>query len=235
MVDTVTNSERLFPCLLLGGGHCGSRSAPRCPFSLCSDDLFSLPYCPGTTLVVGASYVALECAGFLAGLGLDVTVMVRSVLLRGFDQEMAERVGSYMEQHGVRFLRKFVPVEVSPKPAPLALSQCLSTLCFHSPFPELFLCPPSACWLVGGLLSGTLTAFPASSSSSPSPSPSPTPCLGLFPPPSSPTTPPYLPPSQDPFFRAQVTLLPSAFRPLPSTLTCEASSSPPLSPSLPPL
>uniref|UniRef100_A0A5G2R4I6 Thioredoxin reductase 3 n=1 Tax=Sus scrofa TaxID=9823 RepID=A0A5G2R4I6_PIG len=125
------------------------RSAPRCPFSLCSDDLFSLPYCPGTTLVVGASYVALECAGFLAGLGLDVTVMVRSVLLRGFDQEMAERVGSYMEQHGVRFLRKFVPVEVSPKPAPLALSQCLSTLCFHSPFPELFLCPPSVLLAIG--------------------------------------------------------------------------------------
>uniref|UniRef100_A0A4X1TX12 thioredoxin-disulfide reductase (NADPH) n=1 Tax=Sus scrofa TaxID=9823 RepID=A0A4X1TX12_PIG len=81
-------------------------------YCITSDDLFSLPYCPGTTLVVGASYVALECAGFLAGLGLDVTVMVRSVLLRGFDQEMAERVGSYMEQHGVRFLRKFVPVEV---------------------------------------------------------------------------------------------------------------------------
>jgi len=77
-----------------------------------SDDLFSLPYCPGKTLVVGASYVGLECAGFLAGIGLDVTVMVRSVLLRGFDQEMAEKVGSYMEQHGVKFLRKFVPVMV---------------------------------------------------------------------------------------------------------------------------
>ena len=48
--------------------------------------MFSLPYCPGKTLVVGASYVALECAGFLAGIGLDVTVMVRSIFLRGFDQ-----------------------------------------------------------------------------------------------------------------------------------------------------
>ncbi|XP_025716068.1 thioredoxin reductase 3 isoform X1 [Callorhinus ursinus] len=81
-------------------------------YCITSDDLFSLPYCPGKTLVVGASYVALECAGFLAGIGLDVTVMVRSVLLRGFDQEMAEKVGSYMEQHGVKFLRKFVPVMV---------------------------------------------------------------------------------------------------------------------------
>jgi len=48
-----------------------------------SDDLFSLSYPPGKTLVIGASYVALECAGFLKGLGFDVTVMVRSVFLRG--------------------------------------------------------------------------------------------------------------------------------------------------------
>uniref|UniRef100_A0A8C0D0Z0 thioredoxin-disulfide reductase (NADPH) n=1 Tax=Balaenoptera musculus TaxID=9771 RepID=A0A8C0D0Z0_BALMU len=81
-------------------------------YCITSDDLFSLPYCPGATLVVGASPAALECAGFLAGLGLEVTVMVRSQLLRGFDQEMAEKVGSSMQQLGVRFLRKFVPVEV---------------------------------------------------------------------------------------------------------------------------
>ncbi|CAM5154277.1 unnamed protein product [Natator depressus] len=81
-------------------------------YCITSDDLFSLPYCPGKTLIVGASYVALECAGFLAGIGLDVTVMVRSILLRGFDQEMAERAGAYMETHGVKFVRKFVPIRI---------------------------------------------------------------------------------------------------------------------------
>ncbi|XP_055473394.1 thioredoxin reductase 3 [Psammomys obesus] len=81
-------------------------------YCITSDDLFSLRYCPGRTLVVGASYVGLECAGFLAGLGLDVTVMVRTVLLRGFDQEMAEKVGSYLEQQGVKFQRKLIPVSV---------------------------------------------------------------------------------------------------------------------------
>uniref|UniRef100_A0A673MGQ9 thioredoxin-disulfide reductase (NADPH) n=1 Tax=Sinocyclocheilus rhinocerous TaxID=307959 RepID=A0A673MGQ9_9TELE len=81
-------------------------------YCITSDDLFSLPYCPGKTLVVGASYVALECGGFLAGLGLDVTVMVRSILLRGFDQDMANRAGDCMETHGVKFLRKFVPTKV---------------------------------------------------------------------------------------------------------------------------
>ena len=57
-----------------------------------SDDLFSLQKPPGKTLVVGASYVALECAGFLAGLGYNVTVMARSIFLRGFDQQMAEKI-----------------------------------------------------------------------------------------------------------------------------------------------
>ncbi|XP_074139889.1 thioredoxin reductase 3 isoform X1 [Sminthopsis crassicaudata] len=81
-------------------------------YCITSDDLFSLPYCPGNTLVVGASYVALECAGFLAGIGLKVTVMVRSILLRGFDQEIAEKLGAYMEMNGVKFLRKYIPVKI---------------------------------------------------------------------------------------------------------------------------
>ena len=81
-------------------------------YSITSDDLFSLPYNPGKTLVVGASYVALECAGFLNGLGNNVTVMVRSILLRGFDQEMAEKVGEFMARKGVRFLRPCVPKKI---------------------------------------------------------------------------------------------------------------------------
>ncbi|CAJ0958454.1 unnamed protein product [Ranitomeya imitator] len=81
-------------------------------YCITSDDLFSLPYCPGKTLVVGASYVALECAGFLSGLGLDVTVMVRSILLRGFDQQMADKIGEHMEEHGVKFIKHFVPTKI---------------------------------------------------------------------------------------------------------------------------
>ncbi|EYB88676.1 hypothetical protein Y032_0243g3494 [Ancylostoma ceylanicum] len=73
-------------------------------YTVTSDDLFSLPYPPGKTLCVGASYVSLECAGFLKGLGFDVTVMVRSILLRGFDQDMAERIRRQMIDYGVKFV-----------------------------------------------------------------------------------------------------------------------------------
>ena len=37
-------------------------------FGITSDDLFSLKKAPGKTLLVGASYIALECAGLLHGL-----------------------------------------------------------------------------------------------------------------------------------------------------------------------
>ena len=77
-----------------------------------SDDLFSLDYDPGKTLVIGASYVALECAGFLHGIGREVQIFVRSILLRGFDQQMAERIGLYMEQIGMKFHRESIPLRV---------------------------------------------------------------------------------------------------------------------------
>ena len=78
-------------------------------FGITSDDIFSTKKVPGKTLVVGASYVALECAGFLNALGYDTTVMVRSILLRGFDQDMANRIGTHMESYGVKFIRGTVP------------------------------------------------------------------------------------------------------------------------------
>jgi glutaredoxin len=81
-------------------------------FGITSDDIFSLPHAPGKTLLVGASYIALECAGFLKGLGYDVTVMVRSILLRGFDRQCADNIGNYMESHGINFIRECVPTAI---------------------------------------------------------------------------------------------------------------------------
>uniref|UniRef100_A0A3P8S156 Thioredoxin reductase 2 n=1 Tax=Amphiprion percula TaxID=161767 RepID=A0A3P8S156_AMPPE len=60
----------------------------------------------------GITNVALECAGFLTGIGLDTTVMVRSIALRGFDQQMAGLVTDYMEAYGTKFAWKCVPKRV---------------------------------------------------------------------------------------------------------------------------
>ena len=54
-------------------------------YAITSDDLFSLEEDPGKTLVIGGGYIALECAGFLSGLGKDVTMINRSTFLRVMD------------------------------------------------------------------------------------------------------------------------------------------------------
>lgn len=51
-----------------------------------SDDIFSLQKPPGATLCIGAGYISVECAGFLAGFGNNVTIMARSKVLQGFDE-----------------------------------------------------------------------------------------------------------------------------------------------------
>jgi pyruvate/2-oxoglutarate dehydrogenase complex dihydrolipoamide dehydrogenase (E3) component len=87
------------------GGRPKPLDIPGGELAISSDDLFSLSAAPGKSLVIGASYVALECAGFLVGLGYDVTVLVRSILLRGFDQQCAELIGAYMVAHGTKLVR----------------------------------------------------------------------------------------------------------------------------------
>lgn len=84
--------------------------------AISSDDIFSLRKAPGKTLVIGASYVALECAGFLSGFGYDTSVMVRSVYLRGFDQQMANSVAANMKAHGTKFIEKSVPTGIEKLP-----------------------------------------------------------------------------------------------------------------------
>mmetsp|Transcript_39894 Transcript_39894/g.63970 ORF Transcript_39894/g.63970 Transcript_39894/m.63970 type:complete len:513 (-) Transcript_39894:414-1952(-) len=78
-----------------------------------SDDIFSMQEEPGSCLVIGASYVALECAGFLTQMGYPTTVMARSdVFLRGFDRGMAREVVEHMAHSGTRFLTNTTPTEV---------------------------------------------------------------------------------------------------------------------------
>jgi thioredoxin reductase (NADPH) len=97
--STITSSR----FLIATGGRPTPLDCPGGELSISSDDVFSLEKSPGKTLCVGASYISLECAGYLHGLGLDTTVAVRSILLRGFDRQCSERIGQYMADQGVKF------------------------------------------------------------------------------------------------------------------------------------
>ena len=61
---------------------------------------------PGTTLVVGGGYIAVECAGFLAGLGKKVHLLNRSTYLRSMDTDMANKIVEHLEEEGVQCLTK---------------------------------------------------------------------------------------------------------------------------------
>merc|ERR1740138_1120044 len=93
----------------------GRPKAPEIPgkeLCITSDDIFSMKAPPGKTLVIGASYVALECAGFIHGTGYETHVMMRSIPLRGFDQQMANQIKKDMEGHGIAFIDGAVPTKV---------------------------------------------------------------------------------------------------------------------------
>ena len=81
-------------------------------YAITSDDLFSLDHDPGKTLVIGGGYIAVECAGFLNGIGKDVTMINRSTFLRVMDEDMSFRITDDMEQNGVNVMTHTVPVSV---------------------------------------------------------------------------------------------------------------------------
>lgn len=94
------------------GGRPKVPDIPGAELTISSDDIFNMKSPPGKTLVIGASYVALECAGFIHGVGYDTTVMMRSIPLRGFDQQMAGKIKDYMVEGGIPFIEGAVPTAV---------------------------------------------------------------------------------------------------------------------------
>ena len=75
--------------------------------AITSDDLFWKKEAPGKTLCVGAGYIAMECGGFLQSMNHPVTVLVRSIPLKNFDQDMAKRAVTSLENIGVKFVSGF--------------------------------------------------------------------------------------------------------------------------------
>lgn len=72
----------------------------------------------GNTCVIGAGYVALECAGFLTGLHQGkVTVLVRSMPLRTFDQDVVKYIRDYMEHQGTRIVEGVTPHSIEKLPS----------------------------------------------------------------------------------------------------------------------
>jgi len=111
-VETITTAR----VIIAVGGRPKQLGLPGEELCISSDDIFSLPQSPGKVLCIGASYIALETAGFLTGVGCSTSVMARSVFLRGFDSEIADKIVGYMERHGTRFIRNASPKSFEKTP-----------------------------------------------------------------------------------------------------------------------
>ena len=77
-----------------------------------SDDIWTLDDAPGRTLCVGGGYVALETAGFLTSFGASTAVALRSIALRGFDRQCAEKVVELMGERGTEFVEGDAPASI---------------------------------------------------------------------------------------------------------------------------
>src|SRR5690606_15487321 len=76
--------------LVATGGWPFMPDIPGIELALDSNDMFALKELPKSILIVGGGYIAVEFAGILAGLGVEVTVCHRGpAVLRGFDTEIA--------------------------------------------------------------------------------------------------------------------------------------------------
>merc|ERR1712137_1259149 len=99
--------------IAIGGRPLYDTSVKGSEFAITSDDIFSLDKAPGKTLVIGGGYIALECAGFLHTFGYGTTVMIRSIPLRGFDQQMAGKVVEYMKDFmKINIMEHVVPTNI---------------------------------------------------------------------------------------------------------------------------
>ena len=113
-VETITSAR----FVVAVGGRPTALDCIGAELAITSDDLFMKETPPGKTCVVGAGYVALECAGFLNGLKQgEVTVLVRSMPLRGFDRDVVASVQKYMETTGTKLILGALPSKIERLPS----------------------------------------------------------------------------------------------------------------------
>ncbi|HSH71930.1 MAG TPA: glutathione-disulfide reductase [Methylophilaceae bacterium] len=69
-----------------------------------SNEIFNLAELPKRILIVGGGYIAVEFAGILHGLGVDVEIFERNdKVLRGFDEDIRDFLIQEMTNKGIKF------------------------------------------------------------------------------------------------------------------------------------
>ena len=86
----------------------GWPSAPQIPgieHVISSNEALDLMQLPKRMVIVGGGYIAVEFAGIFAGLGVEVTEIIRAdAILRGFDEDVRVTLTEEMSKRGIKIL-----------------------------------------------------------------------------------------------------------------------------------
>ena len=100
--DVIYSAERI---ILATGGWPFVPDVPGKEFIITSNEVFNLPTLPKKMVIVGGGYIAVEFAGIMNGLGVQVTVVERNnKILRGFDEDVREFLILEMQKKGIQFM-----------------------------------------------------------------------------------------------------------------------------------
>ena len=70
-----------------------------------SNEIFNLPELPEKMVIVGGGYIAVEFAGIMHGLGVEVTIFERNAkVLNGFDEDVRDFLIAEMTKKGIKFM-----------------------------------------------------------------------------------------------------------------------------------
>ena len=89
--------------LIATGGHPNTDTIPGLEQAMTSNEILDLREVPETLLVVGAGFIAVEFASIMTRLGSQVHLVYRGDLpLRGFDEDLRQRVAQALQAKGVQ-------------------------------------------------------------------------------------------------------------------------------------
>ena len=90
--------------LIATGGWPYVPDIPGKEYAITSNEALDLEWRPPRMLIVGGGYIAVEFAGVFAGLGSQTTMVVRSQLLRGFDDDLGKELDQALVRDGVNMV-----------------------------------------------------------------------------------------------------------------------------------
>lgn len=91
--------------LIAVGGWPSMPQIPGIEHAITSNEALDLPELPKRIVIVGGGYIAVEFAGIFAGMGVEVTEIIRADhLLRGFDMDLRTQLEGEMTKRGINIM-----------------------------------------------------------------------------------------------------------------------------------